>query len=56
MTSNLHIDKELIGEVMRLGGYKTKQAAIRAAVKAYLHHLQESGKRRQFRAIGDDPK
>ena len=41
MATNLQIDDGLIAEAVRLGGHKTKKAAVTEALVEYTRHLQQ---------------
>ena len=41
MPSNLAIDDDLISQVQKLGGYKTKKAAVNEALAEYVRHRQQ---------------
>ncbi len=41
MATNLQIDDRLIKEAVRLGGHKTKRAAVTQALIDYNRHLQQ---------------
>lgn len=41
MATNLQIDDRLIEEAVRLGGHKTKKAAVTQALIEYTRHLQQ---------------
>ena len=41
MPSNLAIDDELIAKVQKLGGHKTKKAAVNEALAEYIRHRQQ---------------
>jgi Arc/MetJ family transcription regulator len=36
MATNLKLDDAMIGEAVRVGGHKTKQAAVNAAIAEYV--------------------
>ena len=46
MATNLAIDGELLAEAQKIGGFKTKKAAVNEALKEYIQ------KRRQAEIIG----
>jgi Arc/MetJ family transcription regulator len=37
MPTNLKLDDKLIAEAVRVGGHKTKHAAVNAAIAEYVH-------------------
>lgn len=41
MATNLQIDDELISKAVRLGGHKTKKAAVSKALVEYIHQLEQ---------------
>lgn len=41
MPSNLAIDDDLIAKVQKLGGHKTKKAAVNEALSEYIPHRQQ---------------
>ena len=41
MATNLQIDDELISKAVRLGGHKTKKAAVSKALVEYIQHLEQ---------------
>ncbi|OED44243.1 antitoxin [Endozoicomonas sp. (ex Bugula neritina AB1)] len=41
MPSNLAIDDDLISQVQKLGGHKTKKAAVNEALAEYIRHRQQ---------------
>ncbi|UYM18550.1 type II toxin-antitoxin system VapB family antitoxin [Endozoicomonas euniceicola] len=41
MSDNLAIDDDLISQVQKLGGYKTKQTAVNKALVEYVRHRQQ---------------
>lgn len=43
MRTNIEIDDDLIGEVMTLGGYPTKRAAVDAALRKLLDIQRQRG-------------
>ena len=57
MPSNLAIDDELISQVQKLGGYKTKKAAVNEALAEYIRHRQQLELLEEFGSIDyDSPK
>ena len=57
MPSNLTIDDELISQVQKLGGYKTKKTAVNEALAEYGRHRQQLELLEEFGAIDyDSPK
>jgi Arc/MetJ family transcription regulator len=40
MATNLKLDDAMIEEAVRVGGHKTKQAAVSAAIAEYVHRRQ----------------
>lgn len=41
MATNLQIDDNLINEAVRLGGHRTKKAAVTQALVDYVQHLEQ---------------
>ena len=41
MPTNLQIDDDLIQRALRLGGHKTKKAAVTQALVEYIEHLEQ---------------
>ena len=41
MATNLAIDDSLITDAVRLGGHKSKKAAVTAALEAYIRHYRQ---------------
>lgn len=41
MPSNLAIDDDLIDQVQKLGGYKTKKAAVNEALAEFIRHRKQ---------------
>jgi Arc/MetJ family transcription regulator len=41
MATNLQIDDKLIVRAVRLGGHKTKRAAVTRALEQYVQHLEQ---------------
>ena len=41
MATNLQIDDGLISEAVRLGGHRTKKAAVTQALVDYVQHLEQ---------------
>ena len=57
MPSNLAIDDDLIEQVQKLGGYKTKKAAVNEALAEYIRHRQQLALLDDFGTIDyDTPK
>jgi len=55
MATNLQIDDGLIDEAVRLGGHKTKKAAVTEALVEYTRHLQQLKILSMFRRVDFDP-
>ena len=43
MATNLELDDRLIRQAVRLGGYRTKKAAVTQALSEYVSHLKQEG-------------
>jgi len=41
MATNLQIDDRLIEKAVKLGGHRTKKAAVTQALTDYIHHLEQ---------------
>ena len=41
MATNLQIDDSLINKAVKLGGHRTKKAAVTQALVDYIHHLEQ---------------
>jgi len=41
MATNLQIDDKLIPKAAKLGGHRTKKAAVTQALTDYIHHLRQ---------------
>lgn len=41
MATNLHIDDKLIRRAVKLGGHRSKKAAVTQALTDYIHHLEQ---------------
>ena len=55
MATNLQIDDRLIDEAVRLGGHKTKKAAVTQALIEYTRHLQQLKVLSLFGTVDFDP-
>jgi Arc/MetJ family transcription regulator len=55
MATNLQIDDELILKAVRLGGHKTKKAAVSKALIEYIQHLEQEKILSLFRTVEYDP-
>ena len=55
MATNLQIDDRLIEEAVRLGGHKTKKAAVTQALIDYTRHLQQLKMLSMFGQVDFDP-
>ena len=56
MPTNLAIDDELLVEARRLGGHRTKRAAVTAALEEYIRRRQRLKAMRCFGTIDFDPR
>lgn len=43
MATNLELDDRLIRQAVRLGGHRTKKAAVTQALSEYVAHLKQEG-------------
>lgn len=41
MATNLQIDDRLINKALKLGGHRTKKAAVTQALTEYIQHLEQ---------------
>jgi len=55
MATNLDIDDELIQKAVKLGGHKTKKAAVSKALNEYIQHLEQEKILSMFGTIQYDP-
>jgi hypothetical protein len=55
MATNSAMDSKLIEEARRCGGHKTKKAAVRAALEAYIRHHKQMRIVEAFGTIDFDP-
>ncbi|NOZ19613.1 MAG: type II toxin-antitoxin system VapB family antitoxin [Planctomycetes bacterium] len=56
MATNLQIDDKLIAKARKLGGHKTKKAAVTQALVEYVQHLEQMKVLSLFGTIDYDPK
>ena len=43
MATNLELDDRLIRQAVKLGGHRTKKAAVTQALSEYVSHLKQEG-------------
>ena len=55
MAKNLLIDDNLILKTVRLGGHKTKKAAVSMALIEYIHQLEQEKILSMFGTVDYDP-
>lgn len=55
MATNLQIDDKLIQKAVRLGGHKTKKAAVSEALIEYIRNLEQEKILSMFGAVEYDP-
>ena len=55
MATNLQIDDELILKAVKLGGHKTKKAAVSKALLEYIQHLEQEKILSVFGKVDYDP-
>ena len=55
MATNLQIDDNLILKAVKLGGHKTKKAAVSKALVEYIQHLEEGKILSMFGTVEYDP-
>ena len=53
--TNLQIDDNLIQKALRLGGHKTKKAAVTQALVEYIEHLEQERILSIFGTVDYDP-
>ena len=56
MATNLAIDDRLIEQAVKLGGHRTKKAAVTEALREYIHHRQQLCILKLFGKVDLDPK
>lgn len=55
MATNLQIDDRLITRAVKLGGHRTKKAAVTQALTQYIQHLEQEKILPLFGAVDYDP-
>jgi len=55
MATNLQIDDNLILKAVKLGGHRTKKAAVSKALIEYIHQLEQEKILSMFGAVEYDP-
>jgi Arc/MetJ family transcription regulator len=55
MATNLAIDDRLINDAVRLGGHKSKKAAVTAALESYIRRYRQQEILGLFGAVDYDP-
>ena len=55
MATNLAIDDSLIEEARRIGGHKTKKAAVTTALEEYIRHHRQLRILKAFGTVDFDP-
>ena len=55
MATNLQLDDKLIQKAVRLGGHKTKKAAVSTALIEYIQNLEQEKILSMFGTIDYDP-
>jgi Arc/MetJ family transcription regulator len=55
MATNLQIDDDLILRAVRLGGHKTKKAAVSKALIEYIHQLEQEKILTMFGTVEYEP-
>jgi hypothetical protein len=55
VATNLQIDDKLITKAVKLGGHRTKKAAVTQALVDYIHHLEQSKITSLFGTVAYDP-
>ena len=56
MATNLQIDDKLIAKAVKLGGHRTKKAAVTRALKDYIQHLEQEKIASLFGTVHFDPR
>jgi Arc/MetJ family transcription regulator len=56
VATNLQVDDGLIVRALKLGGHKTKKAAVTQALVEYINHLQQQKILSMFGTVNYDPK
>jgi len=56
MATNLRLDDALIVKATRLGGHKTKRAAVTRALADYVEHLEQQNILSMFGTVDFDPR
>lgn len=55
MATNLNLDDKLIRKAVRLGGHRTKRAAVTQALVEYVQHLDQMRVTELFGTVDFDP-
>jgi Arc/MetJ family transcription regulator len=55
MATNLQVDDQLIIQAVKLGGHKTKKAAVTQALIEYITHLEQEKVLSMFGKVDYDP-
>lgn len=55
MATNLQLDDRLIREAVKLGGHRTKKAAVTQALADYVRHLKQDSILDLFGTVDFDP-
>lgn len=56
MPTNLQVDDQLIIQAVKLGGHRTKKAAVTQALTDYVHYLEQEKVLSLFGSVDYDPK
>ena len=56
MPTNLAIDSQLLEEARRVGGHRTKKAAVTEALQEYIQHRKQARILKLFGTVEFDPK
>ncbi len=56
MATNLQIDDRLITKALKLGGHRTKKAAVTQALTDYIHHLEQEKILSMFGTVVYEPR
>ena len=56
MATNLQIDDKLITKAVKLGGHRTKKAAVTQALAEYVRHLEQGKVLSLFGTVDFDPR
>jgi hypothetical protein len=55
VTTHIKIDGSLVSKAVKLGGHKTKKAAVTKALVEYIRHLEQANVISMFGTVDYDP-